>query len=277
MHIFESAITRSDPPPPPAQRPGASASRSSYARRTLLPLLCLAALSACQQKPATLVSGNGASIQAARDALNEGEAGTSLAIAKGVLSSQPGNVAALVQAGDAEAVLGDRLAADADYRRALAHSPNDVRARLGQGKLQLRDNLHAAEATFRAVLADSPRDPLVLNDLGYVLDLQERHTEAQGYYQQAIALDPGRISVRVNYALSLALSGQAAHAESMMRDIAASASVTPRVRADFALAQVMAGHDQEAVGTLGGDLTPAETQAAITGMAQLRPAMAVTR
>ncbi len=245
--------------------------------KACIPLLFLTVLAACQQKPAALVSGNGASIQAARDALNEGEAGTALAIAKGVLSSQPGNVAALVQAGDAEMVLGDRLAAEASYRQALARSPRDVRARLGQGKMQLRDNLQAAETTFRAVLADAPQDALVLNDLGYVLDLQERHTEAQGYYQQAIALDPGRISPRVNYALSLALSGQAARAEMLMRDIASSSSVTPRVRADLALAQVMAGHDQEALGTLGGDLTPAETQAAITGMAQLRPALAVVK
>ncbi len=249
----------------------------SAKKKAVLALLCATALAGCQQKPATLVSGNGASIQAARDALNEGEAGTSLAIAKGVLSAQPGNIAAMVQAGDFEAILGDRLAAEANYRQALAHDPRDVRARLGQGKLQLRDDLHASEATFRAVLADLPRDPLVLNDLGYVLDLQERHTEAQAYYKEAIALDPGRISSRVNLALSLALSGQAARAELMMRDIATSASVTPRVRADFALAQVMAGHDQDAVGTLGGDLTPSETQAAITGMAQLRPAMAISK
>ncbi len=278
MTIFNAATIASGSPRAPTQPPVAKAfCFFSSKKRTLLPFLCLTALAACQQKPATLVGGNGASIQAARDALNEGEAGTALAIAKGVLSSQPGNVAALAQAGDAETVLGDRLAAEADYRQALVRSPHDVRARLGQGKLQLRDNLHGAEATFRAVLADSPRDPLVLNDVGYVLDLQERHTEAQGYYQQAIALDPSRISSRVNYALSLALSGQPARAEALMRDIAGSASVTPRVRADFALAQVMAGHDQEAVGTLGGDLTPAETQAAITGMAQLRPAMAVVK
>ncbi len=246
-------------------------------KKALLPLLCITALAACQQKPAALISGNGASIQAARDALNEGEAGTSLAIARGILSSQPGNVAALVQAGDAEIVLGDRLAAESAYRQALASSPRDVRARLGQGKLQLRDDLHAAESTFRAVLADAPRDPLVLNDLGYVLDLQERHVEAQSYYQAAIAVEPGRISSRVNYALSLALSGQAGRAEAMMHDIASSSTVTPRVRADFALAQVMAGHDLEAAGTLGGDLTPSETQAAVTGMAQLRPVVALSK
>ena len=278
MNPAHAARTPAPPARTAAQAPAAKVLCFLSARKkALLPLLCFTALTACQQRPAALVTGNGASIQAARDALNEGEAGTSLAIAKGILSSQPGNVAAMVQAGDAEIVLGDRLSADTNYRQALARNPHDVRARLGQGKLQLRDNLRAAEATFRAVLADAPRDPLVLNDLGYVLDLQERHTEAQAYYQQAIALDPERISSRVNYAMSLALSGQAARAESMMRDIAASVSVTPRVRADFALAQVMAGHDQEALGTLGGDLTPAETQAAITGMAQLRPAMAVTK
>ncbi len=246
-------------------------------KKALLAFLCAATLAACQQKPASLVTGNGASIQAARDALSEGEAGTSLAIAKGILASQPGNVAAIIQAGDAEVVLGDRLSAETNYRQALARSPGDVGARLGEGKLELRDNIHAAEATFRAVLAEAPRDPLVLNDLGYVLDLQERHTEAQGYYLQAIALDPTRIASRVNYALSLALSGQAARAEALMRDIASSASVTPRVRADLALAQVMAGHDQDAVGTLGSDLTPAETRAAVAGMAQLRPAVAVAK
>ena len=182
-----------------------------------------------------------------------------------------------MQAGDSEASLGDRLAAETSYREALQHDPRDIRARLGQGKLQLRDNLHGAEATFRSVLADSPRDPLVLNDLGYVLDLQERHKEAQGYYQMSMAIDPARVSTRVNLALSLALSGDPARAEQMMRDLAASGSANPRVRADFALAQVMAGHSDEAAGTLGTDLTPEETQAAITGMAQLRPVLAVSK
>jgi Flp pilus assembly protein TadD len=235
-------------------------------------LLVTALLAGCNQRPAVAVASNAPSIQAARDALNEGEAGTSLAIARGVLTSQPNNVAALSQAGDAEAALGDRLAADVTYKKALALSPRDVRARLGLGKLQIRDDLRGAEATFRSILADAPNDPLVLNDLGYVLDMQERHAEAQTFYQAAIAADPARISSRVNLALSLALSGQAARAEGMMRDIAASSQANNRVRVDFAMAQVMAGHDKEAAATLGGDLTPAETQAAIDGMAQLRPA-----
>lgn len=244
----------------------------THFRNAAFLVLAAATLAGCNTRPPVAVASNAPSIQAARDALNEGEAGTSLAIAKGVLSSQPENVAALSQAGDAQAALGDRLAADVSYKRALRISPRDVRARLGLGKLEVRDDLHAAEATFRSILADSPRDPLVLNDLGYVLDLQERHAEAQVLYRQAIAEDPDHIPSRVNLALSLALSGQADQAEGMMRDIAASSQATPRVKLDFALAQVMAGHDREAASTLSGDLTPTETQAAIDGMAQLRPA-----
>ncbi len=248
-----------------------------HTRFTAALLLGTAALAGCQRLPAAEVQANAPSIQAARAALNEGEAGTALAIARGVLASQPTNVAALVQAGDAQVVLGDRLAAEASYRKAVALSPRDVRARLGLGKLAVRDDLHAAEAIFRNVLASSPHEPLALNDLGYVLDLQERHAEAQASYRAAMLADPGRTSTRVNLALSLALSGKPDQAELMMRDIAASGAASPRVRADFALAQVMAGHDREAAGTLGGDLTPTETQAAITGMAQLRPVLAISR
>jgi Flp pilus assembly protein TadD len=240
--------------------------------RYFIPVALLATLAACQhgQNNASTET-NGPSLQAARDALSEGEAGTSLAIAKGILSSQPKNVGALAQAGDAQAALGDRLAADTTYRQALAISPHDLRARMGLAKLQVRDNLPAAEATFRTLLAEQPRNPMVLNDLGYVLDLQERHAEAQTMYETALAIDPNRISTRVNLALSLALSGQGVKAEAMLRDVAASSSASPRVRNDYALAQVMAGHDKEAASTLGSDLTPTETDTALRGLEQFKP------
>ncbi len=244
--------------------------------RTLRLVLACAALSACQNRPLAPMAGSGNSLQAAREALNGGEAGTSLAIARGVLISQPNNVAALTQSGDAQSVLGDRLAAQISYQKALAISPRDIHARLGMGKLQIRDDLHAAEATFRSILADAPRDPLTLNDLGYVLDLQERHTEAQACYQQAIAADPARVSSRVNLALSLSLSGHAAEAEQMLRDVAADNSSMRRVRVDYAVAQVMAGHDKDAAMTLSGDLSPPETEAAIAELTQLRPSVAPT-
>ena len=193
-------------------------------------MLCAAATGGCQHPTSAPIASNTASLQAARDALNEGEAGTSLAIARGILSRAPNDVAALDQAGDAQAALNDRIIADTTYKRALAIAPHDAHARLGLGKLQVRDDPRAAESTFRAVLADAPRDPLALNDLGYVLDLQEHHTEAQVYYRQALSIDPNRMSTRTNLALSMALSGRPFEAEGMMRDVAASSAATPRMR-----------------------------------------------
>jgi len=215
-----------------------------------------------------------ASLDTARAALVDGEAGTSLAIARGVLASQPDNVAALSQAGDAQMEMGDRLNAEASYKRALAFAPHDVRARLGLAKLLLRDDVHGAELAFRAILADAPHNPVVLNDLGYTLDLQERHAEAQNLYVEALASDPNRLSVRVNLALSLALSGHAARAEQMLRDLAQTAGATSKVRLDLALAQVIAGHDSEAAQTISTELSPDDAKQALAGMAEFRPAPA---
>jgi Flp pilus assembly protein TadD len=210
------------------------------------------------------------SLDTAKAALVDGEAGTSLAIAHGILASQPNNVAALAQAGDAEMAMGDRLSSERDYKQALVMAPHDVAARVGLAKLMLRDNLPGAEASFRSILADSPHNPLVLNDLGYVLDLQERHAEAQKLYVEALATDPNRLSVRVNLALSLALSGQAPRAEQMLRDLAQTAGATSKVRLDLALAQVIAGHDSEAAQTMSSELSPDDTKQALEGMAQFR-------
>jgi len=243
-------------------------------RQKLLCLVAVLGLAGCggaQHLQGSDAASDRSSLDAARSALNEGEAGTSLAIARGVLASQPDNVAALAQQGDAQAAMGDRLSAEASYQHALRLSPHDVRTRLGLAKLQLRDNLPAAEAGFRAILADSPKNPIVLNDLGYVLDLQERHAEAQKMYIEALVSDPNRLSVRVNLALSMALSGHAAEAEKMLRDLAMNAGATSKVRLDFALAQVIAGHDRDAVQTMSADLSPEEAQSALQGMEQFKP------
>jgi Flp pilus assembly protein TadD len=215
-------------------------------------------------------SSDRTSLDSAKAALVDGEAGTSLAIAHGILASQPTNVAALAQAGEAEMAMGDRLSAERDYKQALSIAPHDVQARLGLAKLLLRDDLHGAEAAFRSILADSPHNPIVLNDLGYVLDLQEHHTEAQSLYVEALASDPNRLSVRVNLALSLALSGQAPRAEQMLRDLAQTAGATSKVRLDLALAQVIAGHDTEAAQTMSTELSPDDAKQALEGMAQFR-------
>ncbi len=215
----------------------------------------------------TTASSDRPSLKAARDALAAGSAENSLAIAKGVLESEPDNVAALATQGDALAALGNRRDAEFSYRHAQRVSPHDVRARLGLGKLQLQKDAHGAEMTFRAILADNPNDPAVLTDLGVALDMQARHHEAQDIYRRALTIAPDLNSAHINLAFSMALTGQALQAEEMLRDVAVnSPASSPRVRADYALAQLLAGHKEDAVNTLRADMSDAEAANSIRGM-----------
>ncbi len=245
--------------------------------RVRLALVCLPALFAlagCTGNSATSSASeaNRPSLKAARAALTEGEAATSLGIAKGILSAEPKNVAALVQAGDAEVALGNHVTAEHDYRAATDIDPGYVPARLGKAKLKLRDDPKGAEAEFRAILAANPRDAAAMTDLGVALDLQERHKEAQAQYMAALAVNPDLTSPRVNMGLSLALSGDPMKAEQMLRDASEAGPVPPKVRADFALAQVMAGHSEDAEQTLQADLSADEAKASVQGMQGLMPA-----
>ena len=235
----------------------------------------LPALAGCgttsPQSVAALHNIDRPSLRAAREALSQGEAETALAIARGVLSVEPRNVAALVAAGDADIAMGNRKTGESEYRTALTYQPNYVPARLGIGKLKLHDDAHEAEAQFRAVVTSFPRDAAALTDLGVALDLQERHTEAQASYAAALAINPELTSTRVDMAVSLALSGNPLKAEEMLRDATDAGAVPPKVRADYALAQVLAGHSDQATQTLQADLTPDEAKASVDGMEALLP------
>jgi Flp pilus assembly protein TadD len=138
--------------------------------------------------------------------------------------------------------------------------------------MQLATDPRAAEATFRRVVTDNPRSAIAWTDLGVSLDRQSRPGEAQAAYTQALAIDPNLFSAHVDLAFSLALNGQAARAEQMLRDAALSTSSTARVRADLAVAEIAAGHGDLAMQTLSADLSPDDAKASMAGMAILQPA-----
>lgn len=246
-----------------------------HRRAAFIAMVALPVLAGCSttnpQSVAALHNIDRPSLKAAREALSQGQAETALGIARGVLSVEPKNVAALVSAGDADIALGNRRTGESEYRAALGYQPNYVPARLGMGKLKLHDNAAAAETQFRAILASYPHDAAVLTDLGVALDLQERHAEAQAEYTAAMAVNPEMTSTRVDMALSLALSGNPLKAEEMLRDATDEGAVPAKVRADYAVAQVLAGHSDEATQTLQADLTPDEAKASVDGMQALLP------
>ena len=219
----------------------------------------------------TQSDSNRPSLRAARSALAEGEAATAMGIARGVLAMEPRNVPAMIASGDANIALGNRRAAEADYRKAMSIDPGCVQAQLGLGKLAMRDDAKQAEAMFRRILSSSPNDAAVLTDLGVALDLQERHKEAQAVYARAMATNADLTSTRVDLALSLALDGDPLKAEGMLRDASEAGPVPAKVRADFALAEIMAGHADQAQSTLQADLSADEARASVEGMSALLP------
>ena len=79
-------------------------------------------------------------------------------------------------------------------------------------------------------------------------------------------------STRVDMAVSLALSGDPMKAEGMLRDASENGVMPPKVRADFALAQVLSGHADEAQATLQADLSAEEAHTSVEGMLALMPA-----
>lgn len=251
--------------------------RSAGTARSLLPVAAMLCLSGCglhldtTRQGATYSDANRPSLKAARGALAEGEAQTALGIADGVLASEPRNVAAMVAAGDAQTALNNRVDAAKSYRAALAIQPGYLPARLGVGKMKLRDDVKGAESDFRAALASEPKNTAAMTDLGVALDMQERHKEAQALYTAALVLNPDLTAARVNLALSMALAGEAKQAEGMLADATQSATVTPRVRADFAVAQVLAGHSAQAEATLQADLSADEARASVVALAGLLP------
>lgn len=82
--------------------------------------------------------------------------------------------------------LGQNDAATTDYNFALANGSNDP------------EILYALERNYRQKLAQTPNDPNTLNDLGAILQKQNKYDEALQFYTQASQLDPQNITTRLN-------------------------------------------------------------------------------
>ncbi|MCO6491393.1 MAG: tetratricopeptide repeat protein [Phaeodactylibacter sp.] len=95
------------------------------------------------------------------------------------------------RSGEAFYKLGDYPRALAFYRRAAGLMPYnlDFQEKLGTAYIQLQQ-LPPAVETLEWVLRENPKRPVALSNLGYACVLQGQFEKAEGYYNQAIALDP---------------------------------------------------------------------------------------
>lgn len=78
----------------------------------------------------------------------------------------------------------------------------------GAGELFAAGRYEEAEASFRAMLAESPLDPLLHNGIATVLDRMERYPEAVLHYEKALIFRPDLTVARFNLANTLKRMGK---------------------------------------------------------------------
>jgi Flp pilus assembly protein TadD len=118
-------------------------------------------------------------------------------------------------------------------------------ARLAAAIAALREGAAAAaEAMLRAMLAEDPRDAVVLCNLGVAMDAQGRLREAADCYRQAALLAPGHVQAQYNLGMVLLKLGAPAAAADHLRRASALAAQAgggaAGVRANAALARLAA-------------------------------------
>jgi Flp pilus assembly protein TadD len=244
----------------------------------IVPALLL--LAACSDGGAKLQSGTSLQqrLRVADAAMAGGLPQAALNATRGALESDPGNIQALLQQGDALAAMGRGDAAEEAFRRVLAlNSATAVQSRrawLGVARADLgAGRAEAAEAAYRTVLATAPADPSAHDGLGISLDLQGRHAEAQAEYRVTLTAADND-GARVNLGLSLAMSGDAAGAVAVLGPLARDPAASRRVRHNLAFALALAGDRNGAERILAPDMPSEQVVVAMASYESFRTAYA---
>lgn len=225
------------------------------------------ALSLPPQTPA--LSNGEPTLRVADAALLGGAPAMALEVADGILSKNPNDVLAHLRKGDALYQLKRYDEAEASFTTALKISPSNTTALLGIGRIRLAQDPAVAAKLFSDVLAKDRANAVALNDLGIARDLLGQHPAAQTSYRAALALKPDMLAARVNLGVSLAVSGHEKEALEVLRPLASSQDMSPRVRQDLAATLALAGQDSAARQLLSKDLDPAEVSEAMVGLERL--------
>ena len=248
--------------------------------KALLALGTALLLGACGGRVDRITEGEGTparGLRVASAAMAGGLPQAALNATESVLSRDPSNVEALLKQAEALTNMGQDAAAGEAYRRVLSREASPTReqlrtARVGVGRADLAAGRgKEAEATYAALAAANPGDPVGYNGLAIALDQQGRHQEAQAAYRKALAI-ADTAATRSNLGLSLAMSGNAADALAILRPVAMQAAAIPRIRHNLAFALELAGQRDEAKRTLAADMPRGEVTAALAGFDAFRPA-----
>ncbi|MFZ3233989.1 MAG: tetratricopeptide repeat protein [Stellaceae bacterium] len=133
------------------------------------------------------------------------------------------------------------------YNSALARDRSCLPALQGLARAYIETGRpELALAPLHQALALSPDDPRLLVLLGVVEDVEGRHRQAQLDYRRGLQRAPGDPALTVDFALSLALSGNYPNAIAALQPVAMAASASAQERQTLALIYGLQGSTDEA-------------------------------
>lgn len=181
----------------------------------------------------------------------------------------------LIGLGRSLAALGQHLAAEDAFRRAVSADSGNPDARTGLAtSLIALGRPQEALPQLEAVLADAPAHVPALAARAVAADLLGNHRAALAFHEQARALAPDDAALAANHGLSLALAGDLRSALPILEQAAVRPDATGAVRHNLALALVLSGEvaRAERVLRLDHDVAGAAARLAdLRGIAALAP------
>jgi Flp pilus assembly protein TadD len=250
---------------------------SGLRRGALAALLAAALLGGCASAghgPATAGAASPDGLMRLADkARDRGELAIAASFYRKAYDADPQRAKPLVSLGQVLMEMQRPDQASEAFSAALVIEPRNLEALrgLGNSKLALREPEQAIPPLKQA-LAQSANDFRVHNALGVAHDLTGDRKGAHLYYRTGLKLAPDNAPLRSNYALSLALSGEAEEALETIAPLAAAPNATPQQRQTVALVYGLAGDTEESERLSRMDLDDASVQANLEQMAALRGA-----
>jgi Flp pilus assembly protein TadD len=238
-------------------------------------LVVLLLLAACQAPgPGDVhAPGQGAAtlMRVADETRAGGDLSTAVGLYRRVHEMSPADPKPLARLGSTLTQMKSYTEAAQAYRGALELAPNDPDLRRGMAIVLLSlGQPEPAVIQLEKALAHDHDDARLYSALGVARDLMGRHDLAQAAYLDGLRLAPKSTSLRNNYALSLALSGDFGAAVSTLADIAEDVGAPPRYRLNLALVYGLAGDDKKAAAIAHTTLDEASVRNNLAYYAMLR-------
>jgi len=240
-------------------------------------LLTAIILAGCVSKPQGKMNIGHSTLNVARTALEGGSPQMAINVTNAVLKSDPHNVEALVDRGDAYYEMDNCRQALIDYHQALAYSPHAAGAQLGIGRCLMRQSPQEAVSAFTKATKDNPQDADAFNDLGVAQDEVGNIAAANAAFERALAIDPSMEAAKVNLGFSLAIGGEPERGQEILAPLAEAPDATPKIRQDYAAALALSGHEEQARNVLQTDMSPAQADKMISQFRLMASQIAASR